>query len=79
MRRGLEPPALSLERVSRFAAGAVWRAPYPAYIGAWLALVGVTAACVPAPVHFLVLGIAGGGAFLLAGILIAAWAWKRVK
>lgn len=61
------------------AAGAVWRAPYPAYIGAWLALVSVVTAFVPAPAHYLVLGIAGGGGFLAAGIAIAAWAWKRVK
>lgn len=61
------------------AAGAVWRTAYPAYVGGWLVIVSLAAAFVPPPAHYLVFAIAGGGAFLLAGILLAAWSWKRVK
>lgn len=65
--------------VCYLAAGAVWRTPYTAYIGGWLVLVSLVGAFVPAPGHYLVFAIAGGGAFLLAGILFAAWSWKRER
>ena len=50
-----------------------------ATVGAVLVLVSLVGAFVPAPGHYLVFAIAGGGAFLLAGILFAAWSWKRER
>ncbi|WP_040166003.1 hypothetical protein [Microbacterium gorillae] len=59
--------------------GATWRTPYPAYVGGWLIVVSLVAPFVPFPLHYLVFSIAGGGAFLVAGIIFAAWSWKRAK
>jgi len=52
-------------------AAAIWRERSMVILGGWLILVGAVAPFFGTPNHFLVFAIAGGGGFLVSGVLLA--------
>lgn len=48
---------------------ALWKDRYLAFLGFWIAIVGLGAAFIPMPHNYLVMGVLGGGTFLVSGLL----------
>ena len=55
-------------------AGAIWRDAAMVALGVWIVAVSVAAPFFGYPAHYLVLAIAGGGGFLVAGLT----SWVRL-